>query len=89
MVLDDTVFTGGESVYCINEQQLRKAYELAMQDPASAPRLGEMLERIEGGFSRNEQAALAFVLIDRLLKSASGATPRSQRPGRERPWPEK
>lgn len=61
---------GGKSVYCINESQLREAHQLAMVDPESAPRIQARLEELQRTLSRNEQAALAFVLIDRLLQTA-------------------
>ena len=61
---------GGESVYCINQAQLSSAFKLADRDPDSSPRIQEALRDVEGKLSRNERAALAFVLIDRLLKSS-------------------
>lgn len=61
---------GGESVYCINESQLRNAFRLAEEDPESSPKIQTELEALEGRLTRNERAALAFVMIDRLLKSA-------------------
>ena len=63
---------GGESVYCINEAQLRSAFRLAQDDPATAPKLQAEIATLEQRYSRNERAALAFVLIDRLLKSSAG-----------------
>ena len=63
--------TGGESVYCINQAQLEAAFRLARDNPQSAPRIEQLLAAIENDLSRNEQAALAFVLIDRLLNSAA------------------
>ena len=60
---------GGESVYCINHSQLRSAFKLAEEDPQSAPRIQAEIADLEKKLSRNERAALAFVLIDRLLKS--------------------
>jgi hypothetical protein len=60
---------GGESVYCINEGQLRSAFELAESDTESARKIQEAISRIESSLSRNERAAMSFVLIDRLLKS--------------------
>jgi hypothetical protein len=62
--------TGGESVYCINEMQMRKALELAQGDPRSGPRLAAKLAELEAGLDRNERAALAFLLIDRLRRSS-------------------
>jgi hypothetical protein len=60
---------GGESVYCINESQLKSAFRLAHDDPQAAPRIQAEITALEQKFSRNERAALAFVLIDRLLKN--------------------
>ena len=60
---------GGESVYCINEAQLRTTYELAEKDPESAPKIQEAISDLEGRLSRNELAALAFMLIERLRTS--------------------
>lgn len=58
--------TGGDSVYCINQAQLGNALELAENHPESAPRIQQALESLEKQLSRNERAALAFVLIERL-----------------------
>jgi hypothetical protein len=60
---------GGESVYCINSSQLEEAFRLANDDPEASPRIQRRLEELESSMSRNERAALAFVVIDRLLKS--------------------
>jgi len=61
---------GGESVYCINESQLRSAFKLANEDPEAGPRIQAEIASVESRLNRNERAALAFVLIDRLLKSS-------------------
>ncbi|MBN1608081.1 MAG: hypothetical protein JW940_15715 [Polyangiaceae bacterium] len=61
----------GESVYCLNQTQLREARRLVFSEPASCRRLGPELARLEETFDRNERAALAFVLIDRLLGDVS------------------
>lgn len=63
---------GGESVYCINHSQLKTAFRLAEEDPDSGPRIQAEIARLEQALDRNERAALAFVLIDRLLKSGPG-----------------
>ena len=60
---------GGESVYCINEGQLRSAFELAEGDSESAKKIQAKISEIESTLTRNERAAMSFVLIDRLLKS--------------------
>jgi hypothetical protein len=58
--------TGGESVYCINEAQMRRTSSLMLSGEESGRRLRAELERIEGVLNRNERAALAFTLIQRL-----------------------
>ena len=65
--------TGGDSVYCINQRQLEEAFRLAESDEESGPRIQALLEQIETGLTRNERAALCFVLIDRLLKTPTNA----------------
>lgn len=60
--------TGGESVYCINETQLKQAHHLVMNDPDSGPKVQAALDHLESTLTRNQRAALAFVLIDKLLK---------------------
>ena len=62
--------TGGESVYCINENQLKEAFCLANEDPVSSPKIQAEISNLENKLSRNERAALAFVIIDRLLKTS-------------------
>ena len=62
--------TGGKSVYCINESQLKDAFRLANEDPVSSPKIQAEVTQLENTMSRNERAALAFVIIDRLLKTA-------------------
>lgn len=61
---------GGESVYCINQSQLANAKRLAFDDPSTAPKIQAEIAALEERLSRNERASLAFVLIDRLLKSS-------------------
>ena len=60
---------GGKSVYCINEGQLKDAHRLAYEDEEASPKIQAAIEKLEDEFSRNERAAHAFTLIDRLLKS--------------------
>lgn len=71
MTIKPIELLGGESVYCINESQLKNAFRLAFEDPASSPKIQAEIETLEAKLSRNERAALAFVLIDRLLKSGA------------------
>jgi hypothetical protein len=69
MSIDSLELTGGESVYCINEGQLKKALKLVNEDPESSQKLKDYLDQIEGQLNRNERAALAFVIINRLLEN--------------------
>jgi hypothetical protein len=69
----DLDISGGESVYCINQSQLREAIRMAQEDPASGQRIRSAMEELERSLSRNERAALAFLLIDRLLKTPAAS----------------
>jgi hypothetical protein len=42
---------------------------MAQEDPRSGPRLAARLAELEAGLDRNERAALAFLLIERLRRS--------------------
>ncbi len=66
MPVAPTSILGGDSVYCINEAQLKEAVRLTESDSQSAPRLQTLIARIENECTRNERAALAFTLIQRL-----------------------
>jgi len=70
MTIKPIELLGGESVYCINQSQLANARKLAFDNPEASPRIQDEIKALETKFSRNERAALAFVLIDRLLKSS-------------------
>ncbi len=61
---------GGKSVHCINEQQMEEATRLAEEDPVSAPKIRQQLKNVESSLTRNEQAALAFVIIKRLKETS-------------------
>ena len=62
--------TGGESVYCINQAQMRRTREMVHSDSESAERLKNMLEVLENRLDRNELAALAFTIIENLNGAA-------------------
>ena len=66
MPVPPTSILGGESVYCINEAQLQESVRLSEEDPQSAPKLQALIQQIETECTRNERAALAFTLIQRL-----------------------
>lgn len=58
--------TGGESVYCINVAQMQRTRGMLDGDDASSERIREFLGVLEEQLDRNERAALAFALIERL-----------------------
>lgn len=70
MAHDPIPLLGGKSVHCINEQQMAEALRLAQDDPESSPRIQSRLRQLESELSRNELAALAFVIIQRLKSSS-------------------
>jgi hypothetical protein len=59
--------TGGDSVFCINQLQLQRAYELAGRGEDRSPHIWSLIDNIEASLDHNERAALTFVLVDRLL----------------------
>jgi len=61
---------GGKSVFCINEEQMYEATRLREEDFESSQKINTHLKRLEQNLNRNEQAALAFTLIERLKKNA-------------------
>ena len=66
MAITPISILGGDSVYCINEAQMRDAKRLAKENPESSEKIQSKLEKLESGFSRNERAALAFTIIENL-----------------------
>ena len=62
---------GGKSVHCINEDQMAEAIRLAEEDTVSSPKIQAYLKEIEANLSRNERAALSFVIIQRLKETTS------------------
>ena len=73
---------GGESVYCINQAQLRGAFRLAEEDPQSGPRIQAEIAALEGKLSKSLSAEKKAVACCRpawmpaaVLISAGGAEP--------------
>ena len=62
--------TGGKSVYCLNQQQLDRALALFQEDSPAGARLRAAVARLEAECSRNERAAIAFLLIQHLQATA-------------------
>ena len=69
MAISPISILGGDSVYCINEAQMREAKKLAEKDPESSQKLKSIIENLESDLSRNERAALAFTIIDNLREN--------------------
>lgn len=72
MAHDPIPLLGGKSVHCINEQQMAEARRLAEEEPGSSKKIQAALEKVETELTRNEQAALAFVIIQRLKQTSPG-----------------
>jgi len=70
VALNPIPLLGGKSVHCINEQQMAEAVRLVEKDPATSEKIGLRLKELEAELTRNERAALAFVIIQRLKDSA-------------------
>lgn len=69
MSVEPQDITGGKSVYCFNQKQLDGAFRLFGEASEAGAALRKEVTRIEQHLSRNQRAALAFVLIDRLSKT--------------------
>ncbi len=69
MSVEPQDITGGKSVYCFNQKQLDGAFRLFEEASEDGDALRREVERLEQSLSRNQRAALAFVLIDRLSKT--------------------
>ena len=61
---------GGKSVHCINESQMAEAERMAGDDPDSSAKIQARLNEVEADMTRNERAALAFLLIKRLKENS-------------------
>jgi hypothetical protein len=59
-------FTGGKSVYCFNQQQLDRATALLQENSPAGERIRATVAKLEAECTRNEQAAVAFILIQHL-----------------------
>lgn len=70
MIANPIPLLGGKSVFCINEEQMREAARIREDSGESSQKINAQLEVIEQNLTRNEQAALAFTLIERLKSSA-------------------
>ena len=59
---------GGKSLYSVNLTRVDRAVTMAYDDPDSGPRIRANLERLEDELSGPERAAIALVVIDRIIR---------------------
>ncbi len=69
MSLQPIDITGGKSVYCFNQDQLDRATHLFEESSPSGERIRATVSKLEADYTRNEQAAVAFILIQHLNAS--------------------
>ena len=70
MAIEPVDLTGGKSVYCFNEAQLKHAFDLYEAEGESGDQIRAEVERLEAALTRNQRASLAFVIIDHLNKTS-------------------
>ncbi len=70
MSLKPIDLTGGKSVYCFNQHQMDQARRLFTEDSESGAKIRGAVGDLEKNFTRNEQATLAFTLIEHLNQSS-------------------
>ncbi|WFB37065.1 hypothetical protein P3T73_04740 [Kiritimatiellota bacterium B12222] len=70
MSLKPIDLTGGKSVYCFNQHQMDQARRLFTEDSDSGKKIRDMVATLEKEFTRNEQATLAFTLIEHLNETS-------------------
>jgi hypothetical protein len=70
MSIEPVDLSGGKSVYCFNEAQLERAFALAREESESGEKIRAKVEELNESLTRNERAALAFVIIDVLNKTS-------------------
>lgn len=70
MSLKPIDLTGGKSVYCFNQHQMDQAHSLFDAETPEGESLRAEVARLESQFTRNQQATLAFMLIERLNETS-------------------
>jgi uncharacterized protein Yka (UPF0111/DUF47 family) len=59
--------TGGSSFFCISQSQYLAAVDLMEKSDEQSQKIMREIEILEHKLDKNQRAALAFYLIDRLL----------------------
>jgi len=70
MSLKPIDLTGGKSVYCFNQHQMDQAKRLYTEDSESGQKIRNAVAELEQNLTRNEQATLAFTLIEHLNETS-------------------
>lgn len=70
MSLTPIDLTGGKSVYCFNQHQLDQAQRLYREESPGGEKIREAVDRLESDYSRNEQATIAFTIIEHLNQTS-------------------
>lgn len=70
MSLKPIDLTGGKSVYCFNQHQMDQANALFAEDSPSGNKIREAVAGLEADYTRNEQATIAFMIIQHLNETS-------------------
>lgn len=70
MSLKPIDLTGGKSVYCFNQHQMDQARRMLNEESEGGEKIREAVARLEKELSRNQQATVAFTLIEHLNESS-------------------
>jgi len=70
MAIKPIDLTGGKSVFCFNESQFAQAQGMFDAEDESGEKIRAEFKKLEAEFTRNQRAALAFMIIDQLNKTA-------------------
>lgn len=70
MSLKPIDLTGGKSVYCFNQHQMDHAHKLYAAEGPEGERVREEVARLEKTLTRNQQATVAFTLIEHLNETS-------------------
>jgi len=70
MSLKPIDLTGGKSVYCFNQHQMDQAERLYKEESESGQRIRDAVILLEDKYTRNEQATIAFTLIEHLNQTS-------------------
>lgn len=70
MSLKPIDLTGGKSVYCFNQHQMDQANTLFAEESPSGEKIRKAVAGLEADYSRNEQATIAFMIIQHLNETS-------------------